>query len=276
MMEEKKRYPDFWIRAIGSMILSHQVETLGRKQSWVEQWTTSDYWMALLSGWAIGFLVWTMVSVVTNRLDKKFDWLEKSLHRIGAQLTLGVLLPVMLILALSWIQVKVLFQQDLIQNEFHLTELPFIILMVLLINLYYFAWYLYRNLKASKANDNIIPNRKRKDSYLSVLMVNTGKLQVPIAVKDIQFILKQGDYSIIKTGDRDYVTSASLDEMETQLDPVAFFRANRQVIVHFNSCKAIKKLDYGKLEVHTDPPMSELLVVSQKKNLAFRGWMANR
>src|SRR5690606_31052428 len=101
-------------------------------------------------------------------------------------------------------------------------------------------------------------------------------MQIPIQVSAIQFIIRQGDYTLIKTSDREFIDSVALDELVDSLDPIQFFRANRQVIIAYSSCKGIRSLDFGKLEVQTEPSLAEPLVVSQKKARLFREWMARR
>jgi DNA-binding LytR/AlgR family response regulator len=273
-MKDLSGYNDLWLRIIGSLVLSHQVETLGRSESWAEQLVKTDYWIALVSGWVIAFLVWTITSTISSELDKRFDWLERTLQRVALQIVLGVLLPAGLVLVLTWIQMKYLFDQDMFASQFQLTEFPFIVLIILLINLLYLAWYLYLRLRLGYQQKSDLDKVKRE--YQNVLLVNSGNTKVPVPVNTIQIIQKQGDYSLIKTPDREYVTSATLSELEELLSPVIFFRANRQVIIHFNSCKAIRSLDYGKMEIQTDINLNEPLIVSQKRSPALREWMATR
>ncbi len=277
-MPTRHTYSDFWIRLIGSMVFSHFVEVLGREESLTEQWLDVNYWIALASGGLIAFAVWSMISRLTIWLDRRYDWLEAPIQRISLQTVLGVLLPAVLVFLLTWIQISLLWDQNLLQNGFHLTEFPIIIFFLFLINGIYFTWYLYNQLQLAKS---IPPADERNISpppctYPTVLLVNSGKMKLPIKVDSIRFISRQGDYTLIKTADREYIESISLDELESSLDPVLFFRANRQVIISYASCKGIRSLDYGKLEVQTDPPLGEPLVVSQKKARAFREWISKR
>jgi hypothetical protein len=272
-----QRYPDVWLRLIGSVVFSHLVETVGREESLAEQWVSINYWIALVSGSAIAFLVWTIISRMTAWLDQRYDWLENTIQRIGLQAVFGVLLTGVLLLVLTWIQVKLLWNQDIIQNGFHLTEFPLILLILVLVNGMYFTWYLYNRLRQAESQPiTTLPEPAPANSYLNVLVVNTGKMQVPVPVSSILYIIRQGDYTLIKTTDREFLETTPLDDLEASLDPAHFFRANRQVIIAYSTCKGIRSLDYGKLEVQTEPVMNEPLVVSQKKARAFREWMAKR
>ncbi|MCU0358444.1 MAG: LytTR family transcriptional regulator [Cyclobacteriaceae bacterium] len=276
-MHSPKPYPDLWLRLTGSLVFSHLVETLGREASLAEQWVSSAYWIALFSGSLIAFLVWTLIAVITTRLDKHYDWLVQPVQRLGLQIMMGVIIPGVLLLLLTWIQVKLLWDQSIIDNGFHLTEFPLIMLILVLVNGLYFTWYLYNRLREAEAQQpTVVKETSPSETYSNILVVNSGIMQVPVPVNTIQYITRQGDYTLIKTPDKEYIESTSLDDLEGALDPSRFFRANRQVIISFSSCKGFRSLEYGKLEVQTDPPLSEPLIVSQKKARPFRDWMSKR
>ncbi len=65
----------------------------------------------------------------------------------------------------------------------------------------------------------------------------------------------------------------TLEELEKQLDPKFFFRANRQFIIHINSVKQIFNHFNGKLklELRKHPDME--VVVSREKASIFKSWM---
>ncbi|PXW07801.1 MULTISPECIES: LytTR family DNA-binding domain-containing protein [unclassified Chryseobacterium] len=65
----------------------------------------------------------------------------------------------------------------------------------------------------------------------------------------------------------------TLEELEKQLDPKFFFRANRQFIIHINSVKQIFNHFNGKLklELRKHPEME--VIVSREKASIFKSWM---
>ncbi len=65
----------------------------------------------------------------------------------------------------------------------------------------------------------------------------------------------------------------SLDELEKQLDPAVFFRANRQYIVAVDSIADIKTSLDRKLKIRLKAAPSELVAVSRDRSQALRQWM---
>ncbi|UKB84072.1 LytTR family DNA-binding domain-containing protein [Chryseobacterium sp. MEBOG06] len=65
----------------------------------------------------------------------------------------------------------------------------------------------------------------------------------------------------------------TLEELEKQLDPKSFFRANRQFIIHIDSVKQISNHFNGKLklELRKQPEME--VIVSREKASTFKSWM---
>ncbi|MDN3695438.1 LytTR family DNA-binding domain-containing protein [Chryseobacterium tructae] len=65
----------------------------------------------------------------------------------------------------------------------------------------------------------------------------------------------------------------TLEELEKQLDPKFFFRANRQFIIHIDSVKQIFNHFNGKLklELRKQPEME--VIVSREKASIFKSWM---
>lgn len=72
-----------------------------------------------------------------------------------------------------------------------------------------------------------------------------------------------------------FVIDDTLEELEQQLDPKTFFRANRQFILHHQSIVAVKNYFNGKLKVEALPTPKEDIIVSRDKAGAIKNWMDN-
>jgi DNA-binding LytR/AlgR family response regulator len=65
----------------------------------------------------------------------------------------------------------------------------------------------------------------------------------------------------------------SLDKLESMLDPQAFFRINRQFIVHISAIREMFPGTKSKVLVSLDPPIDYETVVSSDKSGSFKRWL---
>ncbi len=78
----------------------------------------------------------------------------------------------------------------------------------------------------------------KPDSYLSRLIVRTGRRSVVIAVSDIDWIAAD-DYCVsLMTNARRHILRASLSSLESRLDPAMFARVHRSALVNVTRVKA--------------------------------------
>jgi len=70
----------------------------------------------------------------------------------------------------------------------------------------------------------------------------------------------------------DILLSQSMEELEQQLDPKIFFRANRQYIININVVKHVVNYFNGKLKVILNDIDFEIVVSRDKSNL-LKGWL---
>ncbi|MDQ6477203.1 LytTR family DNA-binding domain-containing protein [Dyadobacter sp. LHD-138] len=65
----------------------------------------------------------------------------------------------------------------------------------------------------------------------------------------------------------------TLEELDQQLDPKYFFRANRQYIVHIDAIKQVHNYFNGKLKIELAKNPEIEIIVSREKALSFKTWM---
>jgi DNA-binding LytR/AlgR family response regulator len=63
-----------------------------------------------------------------------------------------------------------------------------------------------------------------------------------------------------------------LAELEAELDPQRFFRANRAFLVNVDAVARCRSYGKGKLILELRPAANEEVVVSQERAAAFRKW----
>ena len=99
---------------------------------------------------------------------------------------------------------------------------------------------------------------------------------VPVSVHDIAYFYSEAKNSYIVTrGGKTYVLDDSLDTIEASLDPKAFFRISRSVIIADNVIDSASKLLGGRLRLTLGPdlPAETDLTVSRARADAFLAWL---
>lgn len=64
-----------------------------------------------------------------------------------------------------------------------------------------------------------------------------------------------------------------LDKLENMLDPEAFFRINRQFIIHVKAIKEMHAYSKSRVKVVLEPPTDQDTIVSAERSAAFKKWL---
>lgn len=70
-----------------------------------------------------------------------------------------------------------------------------------------------------------------------------------------------------------YLIDYTLEELESQLNPVYFFRVNRKLIIQLNTIKDIRPYLGGRLRLNLQPAPPDEVVVSRDRVADFKGWL---
>lgn len=79
-------------------------------------------------------------------------------------------------------------------------------------------------------------------------------------------------FAVDQDGER-YLLETPLAELEAELDPALFFRANRQLLVAAGAVARFAPAGKGRLKVELQPTLAGDVVVSQERAAAFRAWL---
>ena len=66
-----------------------------------------------------------------------------------------------------------------------------------------------------------------------------------------------------------------LAELETELDPAKFFRANRQLLVAATAVARFAPAGKGRLKIELRPLLTGDVLVSQERAAAFKVWLGS-
>lgn len=116
--------------------------------------------------------------------------------------------------------------------------------------------------------------KKQGIAYRSRFLVQVNDGYKTLVVKDIDYIYSEFKIThLVLQNNVVQPVSYTMDELEEQLDPEVFFRANRQHIISINSIKGIHNFFNGKLKVTLlKHPAAEILI-SREKAAAFKQWL---
>jgi len=266
----RPKYNDLLIRIVVAVIAAHFIVTFGEDKTFFEFLLLADYYKSVLGSAVIAILLFSFVRYVTVRLDRQYEWNKFPLNRALLQGLFGLLLTAVLAFLLAAVYFRI-YGINILTTVYLKYDFPVIALFVFILNIYYFTYYLLVQVKAGHQKSD---KSQPAGNYTSVLIVNKGTENLPVNTTQISAFYHEGNYNFLKLFDgNSYLISQTLDDLEKQLDPYLFFRVSRQAIVGRNACKSFRILDYGKLDVTTEPPMKEPLVVSQKRSTTFKKWL---
>lgn len=113
-----------------------------------------------------------------------------------------------------------------------------------------------------------------RPDYKSRLLVRVGDNLKSVEVTDVAYFLAEEDvvFAMLRDGSR-YIVDRTLNEMESLLDPKAYFRITRNCITSISAIRKVSKYFNSRLLVELIPPASEKLLVSRVRVPEFMKWM---
>lgn len=113
-----------------------------------------------------------------------------------------------------------------------------------------------------------------RPAYKARFLIKSGQKFIKVNSGDCAYFYVDNKLTYMITFEgKKYLVDFKLEELERQLDPKIFFRANRQFITHIDSILDIHSFFSGKLKVHIKPPPMKELIVSRDKASNFKAWM---
>ena len=135
--------------------------------------------------------------------------------------------------------------------------------------------YIQRNQFPDIAIQTIIKMMKKSDyQYRERFLLPSHDGYNIVWVKDINHVCTENKIVRLYMNDgTSEAISIPMDELEKQLNPSEFFRANRQYIIRANSIQSIKNYFNSKLVVHLTGYPQVQIVVSKEKAPSLKDWM---
>ena len=116
--------------------------------------------------------------------------------------------------------------------------------------------------------------QQNNDQFRSRFLAKSGQRFIPIETHEIAYFYSEDKMVFLKTkSNQRYLLDFNLEQLEKELDPKSFFRANRQFIISNKSVQDIHSWFNGKLKVKVVPETSEEVIISRDKAAEFKSWM---
>lgn len=289
----KIQYHDKWLRIIGYPLLGFILRHFGEYESIGSLMKQPLYYGDLLWNTLIVALSWEANRRLIQYLDTQYSWVNQRFQRFIVQSFGSLLITVPLVAAMIYIWNELIIKRPdnfntgyLLVYDFPLTVVFTVLVHMIYTGMYFHQYYSHtieglhtrvRELEASVAGVKSSSDLIKASGYRDLLIVNYGTSSVPVQTNDIAFIYKQNEISFIKTFDgKEYTSSSTLENLEELLDPVSFFRLNRQMIGNIKAIKQFKSDATGKLILEMQPSFSEEVTISKKKAVEFKAWIGRK
>ncbi|MEQ8925831.1 MAG: LytTR family DNA-binding domain-containing protein [Fulvivirga sp.] len=118
----------------------------------------------------------------------------------------------------------------------------------------------------------VIQNQQKE--YKSRFMIKTGQKILAVPVDKIAYFFSQNKLTYIVAQDgKKYPYDQTLEEVDQQIDPKLFFRANRKYITRFSSISEIHPYFKGRIKINLSPEADDEIVISSERTPEFKKWL---
>lgn len=113
-------------------------------------------------------------------------------------------------------------------------------------------------------------------NYKKTILVHFQGKMIPLKIEDVAYIQYElGNVYLITIENKKYAVNQTLDEFETTLNPVQFFRANRQFIVNRDAIATMENYFSRRMILKLNLQTSEPVIVSKIKSPQLMRWLEN-
>jgi two-component system LytT family response regulator len=113
-----------------------------------------------------------------------------------------------------------------------------------------------------------------KQTFRSSFLIQKKDALIPVASADFAFFFIQN--GIVKgttSSHQTYAFSEKLEDLESELDPDLFFRANRQYLIQRSAIQSLQTYFNGRLVVNLQPQAQDQIVVSKASVPKLKAWL---
>lgn len=114
----------------------------------------------------------------------------------------------------------------------------------------------------------------RQPAFRERFMVASGGQIRSVPVDQVAYFQSEGRYvKLVSTDNHRYIVDGTMDKLATELDPRAFFRINRQLIVSFAAIRSMVPYSKSRVKVVLQPATEAESIVSVERSAEFKAWL---
>lgn len=109
--------------------------------------------------------------------------------------------------------------------------------------------------------------------YRNSVLVYAGNKIISVNTENIDLILSANNLVYLHTSNQKFELRETLESLMQELNPVDFYRANRQTIISRKAIVNVRHSDSRKLELTPTTARAQPVIISKEKASAFLKWM---
>ncbi|WP_190892968.1 LytTR family DNA-binding domain-containing protein [Spirosoma profusum] len=218
-------------------------------------------------------LIFTYIDLVTIWLNNRLSWQTKFISRLVTQIAFGLGGATALAYSFAYLHYRFIDSEHVFGTDSFLkTEFPVILLFMLFINSLFSGIAYYQELTQKEPNQ--VETATKEAQFATTLLGIQGNRKIAVPIDTVALIsVEHGITWLFTFNNTRYHLDEPLQKVAERLDPVKFFRVNRQHIVQLAACFSYQSADFGKIKLTLTPPFTTELTISQKTASTFRKWM---
>lgn len=115
---------------------------------------------------------------------------------------------------------------------------------------------------------------QNEPKYRERFIVKKGLEYISIETKDIAYFFSEHKLVFLKDKNANkYLVDKPLSELTSELDPIKFFRLNRQFLCEISAIKKYRTDSKGKIIAELEPPSGEEVIISKEIAPVFKKWI---
>lgn len=116
----------------------------------------------------------------------------------------------------------------------------------------------------------------QQEKYKKRYLVKRGSDYITIKTEDVAYFYATHKLvCMVDHANQKFILDKSLADLEKEIDPTQFYRANRKYLINISAIKKIKSYPKSKLLLEVAPVLTEEIIISQENVYAFKEWMGS-